>query len=150
MVRTDDVVDPVSREALKETLVEQGYFLSCQHKPYEGMVVKSADASSLFIKAKITSVESRLGHMFQILVEPLDNFSFKPGQFLSIKSPKGEIRSYSIASTDQTKGALLEIHVRQHKHGVVSSWLCDAKRIGEEIEISGDSSQTGRNMIESQ
>jgi CDP-4-dehydro-6-deoxyglucose reductase, E3 len=137
LVRTEGEVDANSREALKETLVEQGYFLSCQQKPYEGMDVKSADANSLFIKAKVTSVESRMGHMFQIFIEPLDDFSFKPGQFLNVKNAAGTIRSYSIASTDQSKGALLEIHVRQHEHGEVSSWLCDTNRVGEEIEISG-------------
>lgn len=135
LMKTSDDVDPKSRAPLKPTQVEQGYFLGCQQMPAHGMAVNAAVGEELFIKARIISSKHLMGHVFRIRLEPLEDFDFKPGQFLNVKGPGGEVRSYSIASLPQDPS--IELHVTEHKHGIVSRWLCDPSRIDEEIEISG-------------
>jgi NAD(P)H-flavin reductase len=135
MLRTDDIVPKKSQEALKPTFIEQGYFLACQAMPIEGMKVQSIDQSELFVKATIKQIKQLAGHVAQIFLTPHDRFDFRPGQFLNIKKPDGQVRSYSIASTAEQEE--LEIHVKKHKFGRVSGWLGDELKTGDDIDISG-------------
>src|SRR5262249_54823009 len=64
-------------------------------------------------------------------------FDYLPGQFLTLQiTPRGipTRRSYTIASTP-TWGDRIEITVKREDHGLVSRWLHDELRPGEEIEI---------------
>lgn len=135
VLKTDDEVESKSRAPLKSTLVEQGYFLSCQQKPNDGMVIKSAVANDIFVEAVVTEVARKSGHVSQIFIKPYGDFPYKPGQFLNIKGPEGAIRSYSIASLPGDN--ILELHVKEHQYGLVSRWLCSDELLGQEIEISG-------------
>ncbi|MBL4602552.1 MAG: 2Fe-2S iron-sulfur cluster binding domain-containing protein [Emcibacteraceae bacterium] len=135
VMKTSHEVDPKSTAPLKPTMVEQGYFLSCQQKPQSGMVLSAPESNDLFIKAQIKSVEYLMGHVFRVYLRPLEDFNYRAGQFLNIKGPEGEVRSYSIASIPADD--LIELHVTEHKHGIVSRWLCNVERTGAEIEISG-------------
>jgi ferredoxin-NADP reductase/ferredoxin len=64
-------------------------------------------------------------------------FTYLPGQFLTLHiTPRGvpTQRSYTIASTPTWRDRI-EITVKREEHGLVSRWLHDELRIGEEVRI---------------
>jgi ferredoxin-NADP reductase len=64
-------------------------------------------------------------------------FHYLPGQFLTLHiAPQGipTKRSYTIASTP-TWGDRIEITVKREDHGLVSRWLHDELRPGEQVEV---------------
>jgi len=70
-------------------------------------------------------------HGFQI------PFDYLPGQFLTLHvEPQGipTKRSYTIASTPTWRDRI-EITVKREDHGLVSRWLHDELKVGEEVEI---------------
>jgi len=64
-------------------------------------------------------------------------FDYLPGQFLTLHvAPRGisTKRSYTIASTPTSRDRI-EITVKREAHGLVSWWLHDELRVGDEVEI---------------
>jgi ferredoxin-NADP reductase/Fe-S-cluster-containing hydrogenase component 2 len=64
-------------------------------------------------------------------------FTYLPGQFLTLHiAPRGipTKRSYTIASTPTWRDRI-EITVKREEHGLVSRWLHDELRVGDEVEI---------------
>jgi ferredoxin-NADP reductase len=64
-------------------------------------------------------------------------FDYLPGQFLTLHIAPGGIptkRSYTIASTPTWRDRI-EITVKREDHGLVSHWLHDELRVGDEVEI---------------
>ena len=64
-------------------------------------------------------------------------FTHLPGQFLTLHiTPRGipTKRSYTIASTPTWRDRI-EITVKREEHGLVSRWLHDELRIGDEVQI---------------
>lgn len=64
-------------------------------------------------------------------------FDYRPGQFLTLHiAPRGipTKRSYTIASTPTWRDRI-EITVKREDQGLVSRWLHDELRIGDEVEI---------------
>ena len=64
-------------------------------------------------------------------------FDYLPGQFLTLHiAPRGipTQRSYTIASTPTWRDRI-EITVKREAHGLVSRWLHDELRVGDEVEI---------------
>ena len=66
-----------------------------------------------------------------------EKYHFKPGQYLTLRREiKGEDvrRCYSICSTDND--AYISVAVKKLKDGVFSSWVNEALKIGDSIEVS--------------
>lgn len=66
-------------------------------------------------------------------------FSFKPGQFVTLKLPIGgkEVaRSYSISSSP-SRPHCLELTVKRVPGGLVSNWLCDNVKLGDTLSARG-------------
>jgi len=64
-------------------------------------------------------------------------FDYLPGQFLTLHiAPRGipTKRSYTIASTPTWRDRI-EITVKREDHGLVSRWLHDELRVGDQVEI---------------
>jgi ferredoxin-NADP reductase len=64
-------------------------------------------------------------------------FDYLPGQFLTLHVEPGGVatrRSYTIASTPTWRDRV-EITVKREDHGLVSRWLHDVVRIGDEVEV---------------
>jgi ferredoxin-NADP reductase len=82
-------------------------------------------------------------------------FDYLPGQFLTLQiAPKGipTRRSYTIASTPTWRDRI-EITVRREEHGLVSRWLHDELKVGDEVEIEAPSGtfcfkgETTKNLV---
>jgi ferredoxin-NADP reductase/Fe-S-cluster-containing hydrogenase component 2/putative sterol carrier protein len=68
-------------------------------------------------------------------------FEYFPGQFLTLHlAPQGipTRRSYTIASTPTWRDRI-EITVKREEHGLVSRWLHDELKVGDEVEIEAPS-----------
>lgn len=68
-------------------------------------------------------------------------FDYLPGQFLTLHIAPGGVptkRSYTIASTPTWRDRI-EITVKREDHGVVSRWLHDVLKPGDEVEIEAPS-----------
>lgn len=66
-------------------------------------------------------------------------FSFKPGQFVTLRldiDGKDVKRSYSISSSPSRPHAL-DLTIKRVPGGLVSNWMCDNVKLGDEIEIRG-------------
>ena len=64
-------------------------------------------------------------------------FDYLPGQFLTLRIAPGGIpvrRSYTIASSPTWRDRI-EITVKREAHGLVSRWLHDEVKVGDEVEL---------------
>ena len=137
VLQTDNTVAAKALEGLKPTMVEQGFFLACQAEPTEGMLVQSIDQNKLFIGAHVDKIIKLPGDVCQVFITPEADFSFKPGQFINILGPNGNVRSYSIASLTSEGKTTLELHVKIHAFGLVSGWLGNALLANDKLQFSG-------------
>ena len=92
-------------------------------------------------KLTLTEVENVTHNVKTLRFKPADGrkvpFDYLPGQFLTLHiSPHGipTKRSYTIASTPTWRDRI-EITVKREDHGLVSRWLHDELRLGDEVEI---------------
>jgi len=122
-----------SQAGLKPTLVEQGYFLACQAKPAEDVVVRGGPTPP--IATTVIRHETIGANIVRIRLNPHGPFAYRPGQFVNVSGPDGLLRSYSLASVDTED--FLELHVRHVEGGQVSGWLCEKVKPGDTLRILG-------------
>ncbi|MFT4940772.1 MAG: putative ferric reductase [Paraglaciecola sp.] len=92
------------------------------------------DAERLFRPAWISKKNLLAENVLQLLLQPEDNFAYRAGQFINIKHPQGEVRSYSLASVPDND-EWLELHIKKKVRGTMTSWLFDRARVGDVIDI---------------
>jgi ferredoxin-NADP reductase/Fe-S-cluster-containing hydrogenase component 2 len=92
-------------------------------------------------KITLAEVEKATHNVKTFRFRPRDGiqipFKYLPGQFLTLHiEPRGvpTKRSYTIASTPTWRDRI-EITVKREDHGLVSRWLHDEVKVGDEIEI---------------
>ena len=121
---------------LKETLVEQGYFLSCQCIPSAPITVRKADDFGLFSQAVVIQRDSLSEDVCRLRLHTATDLYYRAGQYINIRGPENQIRSYSLASVP-TQDNYLELHIKRMPNGVVSNWLFDEIKLGSTLEIQG-------------
>lgn len=134
ILKTNSEVDGKSQKGLSDSKKNAGLFLSCQQQVADKMEVFSPDANTLFIDAIIVDQQRVSDSVVVVKVRPLQDFTFKAGQFLNIIRADGHCRSYSIAS--RTGDSELEFHIRKVANGVLSNWFYDEQLVNEKIKIS--------------
>jgi ferredoxin-NADP reductase/anaerobic selenocysteine-containing dehydrogenase len=105
--------------------------------PMSDLPVWSGQATPLHVTEVIQETHDVFTYRFQ--GDPLCRFAYLPGQFCSLVlniDGKKVIRSYSISSTP-TRPYVLEITVKRVPGGLVSNWLADTVKVGDEIVVSG-------------
>ena len=105
--------------------------------PKAEMPIWQGQASRLFVTDIFQETHDVYTYRFQ--GNPLVRFVYWPGQFatlvLNINGQK-VLRSYTISSTP-TRPYVLEITVKRVPGGLVSNWLADNLKVGDEIQIAG-------------
>lgn len=69
--------------------------------------------------------------------EQAQAFSYKPGQFLTLRIPgsgQSIARCYSLASAPSVDAAL-KVTIKRVQNGLGSNWICDNLRAGDEMEV---------------
>ncbi|MBM3786790.1 MAG: 2Fe-2S iron-sulfur cluster binding domain-containing protein [Acidobacteria bacterium] len=122
-----------ARLGLHPALAGQGYFLSCQWKPQEDIVIASAGA--LDREASILTLQKLSPTVLRVRLRVESEFSFRAGQYLTLIRHDGLARPYSIASLPES--GMLELHVRRIPEGRLSGWLFDEASEGGRVRVRG-------------
>jgi len=125
-----------AQNGIKDTLVNDGYFLACACTPSEDLYISLPDESALFSKATVLEKNRLAPHIYQILLDPVTPLYYHAGQFINLHRQDGLSRSYSLASHPQ-QDRVLEIHVGRHSQGHMSNWIFDEFKEGDCIDIQG-------------
>ncbi|ONM46658.1 ferredoxin--NADP reductase [Nocardia donostiensis] len=76
--------------------------------------------------------------VFDVPADAADRFSYRPGQFLTLRVPSEQTgsvaRCYSLASSP-VAGHRPKVTVKRTRDGYASNWLCDNIAVGDAIEV---------------
>jgi ferredoxin-NADP reductase len=132
------VLDEIYRETLGNPEVSQA-------PPPEQITSSEQQGPEVWTKGKRTVrvagiiEETHDVKTYQLVGEPSCQFSYRPGQALVLEVPidgKPVFRSYTIASTP-SRPHQLELTIKRVPGGLVSNWLADNLKVGDQLSISG-------------
>lgn len=123
-------------KGLKDTLVARGHFLACQCVPTDHLVIRYADESGLFGKAVVIEKDFLSQDVCRMRLCSATDLYYRAGQYINIRMPIGQIRSYSLASLP-AQDDYLEMHIKRMENGQVSNWLLDDVQIGDDLDFRG-------------
>ena len=90
------------------------------------------------VAAVVDETDDARSFVFDVGAELRDRFSYRPGQFLTLRIPSertGSVaRCYSLASSPHCDDAL-KVTVKRTRDGFGSNWLCDNITAGSSIEV---------------
>lgn len=133
---TTGAVPEAAQAGLRATLRAQGYFLACRCHPSGAVEVRLPGATGRRIRAAVTGHELLAARILHLVLQPEIDFSYRPGQYITLWRDRQTPRSYSLASVPpQSRG--LELHIGRVPGGRVSSWVHDALRVGDRVWIEG-------------
>jgi len=132
----DGLVPPDAQAPLRETLRRQGYFLACCCRPQTPLTVSLPDESALYTRATVLENAPLAARIRRVRLLPETPFDYFPGQFINLHRADGLARSYSLAS-DPCQDSVLEIHVRHHTDGAMSTWIFDDLNVGGDVDLQG-------------
>lgn len=135
MQAVNGIIPEISQVGLKQTLVEQNYFLACSCYPEEDLEVALPNKSTSKLKATVLSVEHLTIDIVGIKIRPPESFEYRAGQFINFYKDDDISRSYSLASVP-TLDEDLFLHVRKVPGGLVSNWIFNNLKPGNEVIIS--------------
>lgn len=118
---------PDARRGLKPTWLASGYFLACMARPSADLAVAGA-GSDIRAPARLVSVTDLGPGVLRVRVRTDRPLDFRPGQHVTLSTPAGVTRIYSIANLPAEAAAGgLEFHVRRYPGGAMSGWLAGAR-----------------------
>lgn len=124
-----------AQQGLRENQKQQKHFLSCLCLPEQDMQLEQIGQSEFTHNFKVLS-KQMLNHETLLLRLRHDKaFTFKPGQFINLKSRDNTVRSYSISSPPN-KQSYIELQIRLLPNGRFSSWVHNEVAIGDNIPAS--------------
>jgi len=131
-------------DAMTEEEAEQGYVLTCQMKAKSDCVIR-IPASSAVCKVKAGSLPAKMVEVrqlspstigFAVRVEDASKLSYLAGQYVNVSVPgTTQTRSYSFSS--MPKDGNVEFLVRNIPNGLMSSYLANSAKAGDELTLTG-------------
>jgi CDP-4-dehydro-6-deoxyglucose reductase len=118
---------------LRPALREQGFFLACVCRPTGDLDIAGDELPS--VPAEIVAVDDLGAAVARVRLLALEDMSYRAGQYVQVVRDDGLTRAYSLASVPGAD-ELLELHVRVHPHGQMSTWLAAAAR-GTRVRLRG-------------
>lgn len=125
-----------ANHGLRDTMIEQGYILACQCNPTEAISVKLAGEYEIFADAIIIEKNMLSDNVCQLKLHTAIDLYYRAGQYINLRAPDGQIRSYSLASLPSYDDHI-ELHIKRMLNGEVSHWLYDDVQQGDTLEIQG-------------
>ncbi|MBT3789112.1 MAG: 2Fe-2S iron-sulfur cluster binding domain-containing protein [Alphaproteobacteria bacterium] len=127
---------PRSQENLKKSLVDQGYFLACKADVTGDMSIAAPDDATLYSRARVKVLQKLSGDVIRLVLQPATPLYYHAGQYVTLRRGDGLTRSYSMASVPFLDTAL-EFHVRQMPDGLMSNWIANDLKEGDDLEFQG-------------
>lgn len=132
----DGALPPRAQLGLKATQKSQGYFLSCSCVPLGPDLRISNDENCFQKTTAVIEKISLLNSSVFLLKLRVHNFSFIPGQYITLWKNESCARCYSIASAEQDAESI-ELHIKLIPEGQFSAWVFHHLAPGDTIDISG-------------
>lgn len=134
LLKTTMPVSEASQKGLSDSKKKSGFFLSCQQKIENDLVIFKSNTQMLEAEGVITAQERLSDSVVRLKIQPVGEYDYRAGQFLNLIRDDGLCRSYSIAS--QSKSKVLEFHIRKVPGGMMSNWLYSENLLGKRIHLS--------------
>jgi len=127
-------VPELAQHGIPPQLARLGYFLPCQCRTVEPLVIELPDPTHLCRDALVAEKLLIRPDLAVVRLEASPENQPLPGQYIAVIHPDGERRPYSIASRPE-KDYFFELHVRRIDGGKVSRWLVDEVSPGDTVRI---------------
>jgi len=125
-----------SQQGLKDTLVDQNYFLACICKPDEDLELSVADVTEEAISATVVEKSLLNESVVRIRLQTKQPLNYIAGQFINVMHPDTDVtRSYSLASLPDEDA--LELHIKRVPEGHVSGYFHDDAKLGDTLSLMG-------------
>ncbi len=124
-----------AQSGLKPTLAAQNYFMACSCYPQTDIEVVLPEAGLNKLAARVVSVEYLNTDILGIKLDPARALEYRAGQFINLFKDDTTARCYSLASVPGLN-ELLYLHVRRVPGGLVSNWLFENLKAGDNVAIS--------------
>lgn len=121
----------------------EGWILSCVRAASSDVVLDAEDLGVTLPPTKtfpcrIASLERVADDIIKVSLRlpPTTQFDFFPGQYIDVTLSPGVSRSYSVANAPVV-GALIELHVRAVKDGVLSDYWFNRAQVNDLLRFNG-------------
>lgn len=124
----------IFQQGLAAPLVEQGYFLPCQSYTRSSLNIIAGTSQASQCSLKVIEILYLPDSVCVLTLRALGDkpFPFRGGQFINIwKDPKS-VRTYSIASADNSDH--IELHIKLYPNGAFSQYVFHKLLIGDELQ----------------
>jgi len=127
-----------SQAGLRPGLCQLDYFLPCICIPEieMEMQIETPYDADLFLPATVLKKTLLSSEICQMMLKPVTDLYFHPGQFIHLRRPDGLTRSFSLAALAR-EDSVLEIHVKRVPRGIMSHWIFDELQEGDSVRIEG-------------
>jgi len=134
--RAEGEIPEEAQRGLSNAQKEQGYFLPCVCVPKGPLKVLRAGTSLEATEVGVCAVDRLAPTVVRLRMEPCAPFAYRPGQFLSLETPDGCVRSYSIASHPEEE-AFVELHIRLLPNGRMGQFISERLSVGDRLAVRG-------------
>ena len=135
MLRSIEPPPTAAQVGLKENQKQQNYFLACCCKPDGDMQIEPIKQSEFIYEGKVLAKQSLNHDTLLLRLSHSEDFQFKAGQFINLKTPDNIVRSYSI-SNPPNQNNQIDLQIRLLKNGRFSTWVHQDLNIGDKIPMS--------------
>jgi NAD(P)H-flavin reductase/ferredoxin len=136
--------DYVPDEAMTEDEEEEGYVLTCQMTPKSDCIIR-IPATSDVAKTSISTYAGKLASFdrlsdtalaFTLQMDDRSSLGFLPGQYVNVSVPgTDQARSFSFATGPGADE--LGFLIRNTEYGVLTTYLRDRAKVGDQVEFNG-------------
>lgn len=128
-----------SRKWVRPELQAKGYTLACQWVPDGDVAAALPGVEEFSVPARISELKPLNARVLRVRLvpeEPQRMFAYRPGQYLTLISPAGLPRSYSLAN-DYALDGFIELHIAGTEHGEFTGWLFRDAVVGTLMHMRG-------------
>jgi ferredoxin-NADP reductase/ferredoxin len=130
-------VDGTAQRGLKDSWRVKGLFLACQCYPAADLEIRLPAREAVQVRCRVTAHHRLSDRLVVIRLRPEQDFTYRPGQHVTLWQNERLGRCYSLASVPAQDGEELELHVKRIKGGALSPWLYDSLRVGDRLQVQG-------------
>jgi NAD(P)H-flavin reductase/ferredoxin len=125
-----------AQQGLRDTLRAQNFFLACMCRPEGDLAVEWPDAAGLRARGRLIHKEYLSDRIMRVRYAMESQVEYRAGQFMNLVGPRGDVRSYSLASVPGVDD-FVEFQILLVPQGKISTWIRDEAQVGDPAEMLG-------------